>query len=224
VGIVVGRQDVPGWSGIVLMAAAWSVGMYVMGAFVVDAAIRALPQSSRVVYTVRLERPQSHAYHVVTIQGGDVCRMDSGTVVVPKRILTVMSLAGRNSTLDLDVPAGVYAYAGVDGKKVQVNGVFDTKAALDWMKAAGIDTTLPGVEAEAVEIVERAVAVPPPYQGTSHFSTHTTGQSAGFLGIDMNWDGTPVESKGKSAMAGGSLFLIWIGGLWFIVRRYAPRR
>ncbi|HEX2973530.1 MAG TPA: hypothetical protein VHP11_14440 [Tepidisphaeraceae bacterium] len=121
VGIVTRRQNASGWSSVVPLVIVWSVGMYAMGTWVVDAAIRALPQRSRVIYTVRLERPQSHAYHVVTMQGGDVGRMDSGAVVVPRRTLNLMSLAGRNSAVDLDLPAGNYAYTGGDGTRCCCN-------------------------------------------------------------------------------------------------------
>jgi hypothetical protein len=203
-------------------------------AIVASAAITViLPVRQSYGERVSLTAPSSGAYRAVVLHadGAAYRPRPAGLPIEIDLIPTVGSGSQSASSWMLVRPDGSYEYVATARARVTRSEGFGSAAVLEWMKAAGIDVTVPAVGQEAAGIAGEAHLINRnsrrAFAGGTEGGFSSSGSGSGQAAPFGSNSYTRQANAERPAWAGLALLFFWIatwiGGIVFLWRRARGR-
>ncbi|MDB5354604.1 MAG: hypothetical protein JWN24_1057 [Phycisphaerales bacterium] len=226
VGIDTGHTRQPAWVVALVLSISWTVLLLPVRRAMTRALEDAMPRWITVIHTATLQKPTSAAYSSFSIYGSAEARVgvNSATGFSPSNLTAeLVTLQGQSSVLTVDLQTERYTYKTIRGATVQPTAALNTSATLDWMKAAGVDTTNPSVAMEAAEFLQ-SLRERPPQSGGDNWGASTSGPICRHFqyGNDA-WSGAGLQKFWPTGLLVLGWVIVWLAGLRWIMGRFAKQ-
>lgn len=227
-GIVTGRLRRPSNAPAILFCVLWTILLAPVAVMITAGVDSALPHWSLLRHSARMQAPKSGTYESIAISAAAMIRLEAApsSVFLPSdATIELLTLTGKSSVMTADLRTGACSYKTAAGTTVRPPGKLDGAAVLDWMHAAGVDTTGPGVMQEAVEVCEVLREQPGGYLlGNAGSNTSSGTIYRHFDHGSSAWSGERFHQPWIIGLCALFWLALWLAGLRWIMRGYGPAR
>lgn len=198
------------WGWVVVWSILLPLAALIISAIVGDSLFRYGRQRSQIT----LNSPRSGAYSTISINAAGTGR--GYPVGFDQVTMVIVGPGGKASKIEVDLPGLAHEYVDASGQRVSKSSGLDGQTILDWMAAAGVESSGPQVAQEAgglAAMLQLAAAgggnlnTPGGFSGSSSSSSSGLGPHPLFAPIAL-----------------GFWLLVWGAGVWRILHGRREKR
>jgi hypothetical protein len=198
----------------------YTIAVLILALLTTGLAASAVPASTRIFSSSSLGTPRSRTY-----VGVEVARLDAGPFESPdgwrwEATADLSLLDGRAAFFDASGPPTRWAATGPDGNEVASGKVLDEQAVLQWFGAACLDGEDELLRSEARDVLR---ALRPARDEDPALHAGSAMDSMAFASRGTRSNTEVVRNEWAAPAVSAAWSLIWVAGLWVVLRVSARR-